>query len=109
MPIFQMTAGQGRAKLKCLWFNAAYLKDRFQPGQLVALYGKVEQDRSGELQLMQPQFEVISEAEDVVEGSSGDASERKIAESLEIGRIVPIYETAGQGKPHIAVVSPHHS
>ena len=98
MPIFQMTAGQGRAKLKCLWFNAAYLKDRFQPGQLVALYGKVEQDRSGELQLMQPQFEVISEAEDVVEGISGDASERKIAESLEIGRIVPIYETAGQGK-----------
>ena len=99
MPIFQMTAGQGRARLKCIWFNASYLKDRFQPGQVLALYGKVEQDRnSGELQLMQPQFEVISEAEDAVDGGSSDASERKIAESLEIGRIVPIYETAGQGK-----------
>jgi len=97
MPIFQMTAGQGRAKLKCIWFNASYLKDRFQPGQVLALYGKVEQDRSGELQLMQPQFEVISEAEDATDGNSTDA-ERKIAESLEIGRIVPIYETAGQGK-----------
>ncbi len=97
MPIFQMTAGQGRAKLKCIWFNASYLKDRFQPGQILALYGKVEQDRSGELQLMQPQFEVISEAEDATDGNSTDA-ERKIAESLEIGRIVPIYETAGQGK-----------
>jgi ATP-dependent DNA helicase RecG len=99
MPIFQMTAGQGRARLKCIWFNASYLKDRFQPGQVLALYGKVEQDRnSGELQLMQPQFEVIAEAEDGVEGNANDASERKIAESLEIGRIVPIYETAGQGK-----------
>jgi ATP-dependent DNA helicase RecG len=98
MPIFQMTAGQGRAKLKCIWFNATYLQDRFQPGQIVALYGKVEQDRSGELQLMQPQFEVISEAGDTAEGDATDLSERKIAESLEIGRIVPIYETAGQGK-----------
>src|SRR5215813_5235021 len=53
MPIFQMTAGQGRARLKCLWFHGAYLQGRFQPGQLVALYGKVEDDR-GELQIIQP-------------------------------------------------------
>jgi ATP-dependent DNA helicase RecG len=89
MPIFQMTAGQGRTRLKCMWFNATYLKDRFQPGQMVALYGKVEENR-GELQLMQPQFEILAEAD-------GDA-EQKAAESLEIGRIVPIYESAGQGK-----------
>src|SRR5271168_2327147 len=95
MPIFQMTAGQGRARLKCMWFNAAYLKDKFQPGQMVALYGKVEEGRDGELQLMQPQFEIISEAED---SADEDASDRKLAESLEIGRIVPIYETAGQGR-----------
>src|SRR5216110_304917 len=42
-PIFQMTAGQGRATLKCLWFHGAYLKDKFKPGQVVALYGKVEE------------------------------------------------------------------
>src|SRR5271167_3757262 len=40
MPIFQMTAGQGRARLKCMWFNAAYLRDKFKPGQMIALYGK---------------------------------------------------------------------
>src|SRR5271154_3088766 len=63
MPIFQMTAGQGRARLKCMWFNAAYLKDKFQPGQMVALYGKVEEDyRGGELQLTQPQFEIIGDS-----------------------------------------------
>src|SRR6202034_1452811 len=54
MPIFQLTVGQGRSRLKCIWFNAGYLQDRFQAGQMVALYGKVEQDsRSGELQIMQ--------------------------------------------------------
>src|SRR5208337_5207810 len=96
MPLFQMTAGQGRARLKCIWFNAAYLRDRFKPGQLLALYGKVEQDsRSGELQLVQPQFEVLDDASE--EGQAG-AAEKKIAASLEIGRIVPIYEAAGQGK-----------
>jgi len=89
MPIFQMTAGQGRTRLKCIWFNATYLEGKFQPGQMVALYGKVEDNR-GELQLVQPQFEIIGEGE-------GEA-EKKVAESLEIGRIVPIYESAGQGK-----------
>ena len=94
-PPFQMTAGQGRARLKCIWFNAAYLQDKFKPGQTVALYGKVETDyRGGELQLMQPQFEILDDASD----GSADSTERKVAASLEIGRIVPIYESAGQGR-----------
>ncbi|MGA9967702.1 MAG: ATP-dependent DNA helicase RecG [Terriglobales bacterium] len=96
MPIFQMTAGQGRTRLKCIWFNATYLRDKFKPGQIVALYGKVEQDyRGGELQLTQPQFEIIGEA---AEDGSADSPEQKLAASLEIGRIVPIYESAGQGR-----------
>jgi ATP-dependent DNA helicase RecG len=96
MPIFQMTAGQGRTRLKCIWFNATYLRDKFKPGQIVALYGKVEEDyRKGELQLTQPQFEIIGEAS---EDGSTDSAEQKLAASLEIGRIVPIYESAGQGR-----------
>ena len=94
MPIFQMTAGQGRARLKCLWFNAAYLKDKFKPGQMVALYGKVDVDKRGELQIVQPQVEFLGESSD--DGST-EAAEQKAAHSLEIGRIVPIYESAGQG------------
>src|ERR1700746_1845187 len=59
-PIFQMTAGQGRSRLKCIWFNAAYMRDRFKPGQMLALYGKVEEDMYGrELQLVQPQIEIL--------------------------------------------------
>jgi ATP-dependent DNA helicase RecG len=96
MPIFQMTAGQGRARLKCIWFHAAYLQDKFKPGQLVALYGKVDEDyRGGELQIVQPQFEILG---DSTEEDSGDATDHKVAASLEIGRIVPIYESAGQGR-----------
>jgi ATP-dependent DNA helicase RecG len=93
MPIFQMTAGQGRSRLKCTWFNGTYLRDRFKPGQLVALYGKVEEDLyGGELQLTQPQFEILGDPSDE------DGGEHKASSSLEVGRIVPIYESAGQGR-----------
>ncbi len=94
MPIFQMTAGQGRSRLKCTWFNATYLRDRFKPGQLVSLYGKVEEDRyGGSLQLMQPQFEILGDSSE-----ESDGADQKAAASLEVGRIVPIYESAGQGR-----------
>jgi ATP-dependent DNA helicase RecG len=92
MPIFQLTVGQGRSKLRCLWFHGTYLQDKFKPGQLIALYGKVEQDsRSGELQIVQPQFEMLGDA-------GTDGADDKAAASLEVGRIVPIYESAGQGR-----------
>jgi ATP-dependent DNA helicase RecG len=95
MPIFQLTVGQGRARLRCLWFHATYLQDKFKPGQMIALYGKVEEDpRRRELQIIQPQYEMLGEP-----GEGGDnGAEKKAAESLEIGRIVPIYESIGQGR-----------
>jgi ATP-dependent DNA helicase RecG len=68
------------------------MKDRFQPGQMLALYGKVEAGRNGELQLMQPQVEVLSE-----DGEPEEAGANLNA-SLEVGRIVPIYESAGAGR-----------
>jgi ATP-dependent DNA helicase RecG len=96
MPIFQLTVGQGRSRLRCLWFNATYLQDKFKPGQMIALYGKVEEDqRSRELQIVQPQFEVLGDPTD----SGEDGAEKKAAESLEIGRIVPIYEAIGRLTP----------
>ncbi len=91
MPIFEMTVGQGLHSIKCMWFNGTYLQDRFKLGQMVSLYGKLEPSRSsaGKLKMIQPQFEILPapnspEAEFVM---------------LEMGRIVPVYESLGGTTP----------
>lgn len=87
MPIFEMTVGQGLDTVKCMWFHGSYLKDRFKAGQMVALYGKLEASRStaGKFKMIQPQFEILPAA---------DSPEAEYV-SLEVGRIVPVYEFLG--------------
>ena len=88
MPLFEMTVGQGLDTVKCMWFRGAYLKDKFRTGQMVALYGKLEPSRSsaGKFKMIQPQFELLPM------DASGEDAELAM---LEIGRIVPVYETLG--------------
>src|SRR5579863_520288 len=63
---------------------------------MIALYGKVEEDqRTRELQIIQPQFELLGDPTD----SGENGAEKKAAQSLEIGRIVPIYEATGKLTP----------
>jgi ATP-dependent DNA helicase RecG len=84
-PIYEITLGQGRFAMKCLWFHAAYLEGKFHAGQTVAVYGKVEPSRStSNLKMIQPQFEILPDA-------SADAETRL----LEVGRITPVYESLG--------------
>ena len=85
MPIFELSVGQGLQAMKCMWFHGTYLKDRFRLGQMVALYGKVEGSRSGRgaVKMIQPQFEVLPD----------DPADE--ARMLEVGRIVPVYESLG--------------
>ena len=50
-----------RATLLAKWFHGGYLADVIQPGQKVALYGKVEFDSyTGELSMLHPEFEILS-------------------------------------------------
>jgi ATP-dependent DNA helicase RecG len=85
MPIFELTVGQGRLALKCIWFHGSYLDGKFHAGQTVALYGKVEPSRSSSnLKMIQPQFELLPDETD-------DAETRL----LEVGRITPVYESLG--------------
>ena len=85
MPLFELTVGQGRQALKCIWFNAPYLSGKFLAGQTVAVYGKVEPSRStSNLKMIQPQFEILPDA-------SADAE----TQMLEVGRITPVYESLG--------------
>ncbi|MFH1414015.1 MAG: ATP-dependent DNA helicase RecG [Candidatus Omnitrophota bacterium] len=78
--IVEIAVGDEGGKIHCVWFNQPYLKEYFKVGVSLVLYGKVEHygDR---LQINSPEFEIISDDQD---------------ESLNIGRIVPIY-TLPQG------------
>ena len=118
-PIFEMTVGIRQAAvpptepppilssppiletIKCLWFNGTYLRDRFQSGQTVALYGKLEGSRSGTApgapagstrwKMVQPTFEILPDA-----NATGEQAEFV---HLEMGRIVPVYESLGGTTP----------
>jgi ATP-dependent DNA helicase RecG len=122
-PIFEMTVGVRAPKagdsdeaamegllrpppavletVKCMWFNGAYLRDRFKPGQTIALYGKLEGSRSGNalgavpgatrFKMIQPTFEILPDA-----GAMGEDAEFT---TLEMGRIVPIYSSLGGTTP----------
>jgi ATP-dependent DNA helicase RecG len=63
------------SRLSCVWFNQPYLKQYLKPGVELILYGKVER-YAGKIQMTNPEFEVVSPEAD---------------ESLNIGRIVPVY------------------
>ena len=120
-PIFEMTIGveppapdsaeamegllrpppAGLQTIKCLWFNGTYLRDRFRPGQRIALYGKLDASRSGtatgaapgtaRFKMIQPTFEILPDA-------SAPADEAEFT-TLEMGRIVPVYESLGGTTP----------
>jgi ATP-dependent DNA helicase RecG len=84
-PLFELTVGQGRLALKCIWFNGSYLEGKFHAGQTVAVYGRVEPSRSTHsFKMIQPQFELLPDAR-------ADAETRL----LEVGRITPVYESLG--------------
>jgi ATP-dependent DNA helicase RecG len=87
MPLFEMTVGQGLNTVKAMWFRGGYLRDKFHVGQMVALYGRLEASRSsaGKFKMVQPQFEILPE--------HGDADAE--FSMLEVGRIVPVYESLG--------------
>ena len=90
MPIFEMTVGQGLSTMKAMWFRGAYLQDKFRPGQMLALYGKLEASRStgGQFKMIQPQIEILPGPDDPQD-----------TVLLEVGRIVPVYESLGGTTP----------
>lgn len=84
-PLFELTLGQARRAIKCIWFHGTYLDGKFHAGQTVAVYGKVEPSRSStNLKMVQPQFEILP-----------DESEDAETRLLEVGRLTPVYESLG--------------
>lgn len=90
--IYDLAARDASGMLRCLWFNAAYLERNkvFRPGQRVFFHGKAEADPYGaRIQMIQPQFEILAD-------DAGPAGE-----SLEVSRVVPIYESIGRLTPRV--------
>ncbi|MGD1100754.1 MAG: ATP-dependent DNA helicase RecG [Terriglobia bacterium] len=91
--IYDLAASDSSGMLRCKWFNAVYLEKNkvFHSGQQVFFYGKVDRDRygTGTMEIIQPQFEILPEEE----AEGGD--------SLEIGRVVPIYESIATLGPRV--------
>ena len=90
-PLFELTVGHGLHTLKAMWFGGAYLKDQFRLGEMIALYGKVEPSRStpGRFKMVQPNFEMLPAI----------TSDADAVTLLEVGRIVPVYESLGGTTP----------
>lgn len=82
--IFDLAARDESGTVRCKWFHSEYLAQRkiFKAGQKVIFYGKFEVDPygTGNLQVINPEFEIVDE-------------ELATADSLEMGRIVPVYES----------------
>lgn len=86
--LFDLAARDASGIVRCKWFNATYLEERriFKQGMRVIFYGKPEADPygHGNLQFINPQFEILGEEE-----------KERAHDSLEMGRIVPVYEAVG--------------
>jgi ATP-dependent DNA helicase RecG len=82
-PIFHVTVKDGSGSLHVRFFYGGYLEERLKEGQRLVLHGKPEVDpyRPGRIEMVNPQIELIGPAD------------RAPADSTEVGRIVPIYES----------------
>ncbi len=75
MHIVRVCLSDGKNLAWALWFNRWNLKNLFQPGMELALYGSLE-PRSPSSELINPEFEIL------------DGSDPR-----SVGRIVPVYST----------------
>lgn len=80
--ILNVTFTDGKAYLQVTWFNQAFRDRQLSPGAEVALSGKIERTK-GRLQMKSPAVDVL--------GSN--------AQSLDIGRVVPIHPSVGEVAP----------
>ena len=80
--IYHLLVQDDSGSLPCKFFHGGYLEGRLKPGQQLILHGKVEIDklRPARREMINPQIEVLTSEE---------------VDSIEMGRIVPIYEAVG--------------
>ncbi|HXT85573.1 MAG TPA: ATP-dependent DNA helicase RecG, partial [Verrucomicrobiae bacterium] len=82
--MFHLRVKDATGQLHLKFFHSAYLNGKFKAGQALVLHGKVTMDpnRPMRMEMINPEYEMVE---------AGDASE-----SVEMGRIVPVYEAIGE-------------
>lgn len=82
--IYHLLVQDDSGSLPCKFFHGGYLEGRLKPDHQLILHGKVEIDklRPARREMVNPQIEVLT-------------SEGEEVDSVEMGRIVPIYEAVG--------------
>jgi ATP-dependent DNA helicase RecG len=80
--IYHLLVQDDSGSLPCKFFHSGYLEGRLKPGMQLILHGRVEMDklRPARREMINPQIEVLAGEE---------------VDSVEMGRIVPIYEAVG--------------
>ncbi|MBN2653836.1 MAG: ATP-dependent DNA helicase RecG [Nitrospirae bacterium] len=77
--IFELTITDGQELMRIKWFNQAYLKKTFKPGQTAVFYGIVKTGFRGiGFEMQNPEYELIAEDDDETD-------------TIHTGRIVPVY------------------
>ena len=79
--ILEAVVSDDTGTIAATWFNMAFLRDRFKPGNEVLLFGKIHMHRY--LQIINPEFEFP--------GRDDDNETDKTPDPLASGRIVPMY------------------
>src|SRR5215207_899591 len=90
--LFSALVQDDSGQIQAVWPNQAFLKDVIKSQQRIVLFGKVEIWGSRGLQITDPEFEIVKDAD---QGSgSGDqgAASGEHDTQLHTGRIVPVYE-----------------
>ncbi len=97
--LFSALIQDDSGQVQAVWPNQAFLKDVIRSQQRIVLFGKVEVWGSRGLQITDPEFEIIREA-DEPKPSSPEALKPAV-DTLHTGRIVPVYERTGSVTPNM--------
>jgi len=87
--LFSALVQDPSGQIQAVWPNQAFLKDVIRSRQRIVLFGKVEIWGSRGLQITDPEFEIVKEAENTETTTEGTELQ------LHTGRIVPVYERTG--------------
>jgi ATP-dependent DNA helicase RecG len=87
--IFEMLVRDASGVAKVVYFNQPFMREVFHPGQQVVLFGKTELLGTHGIQIVNPQYEILSgsEAPDTID--------------IHMGRVVPVYEKIGSVKSKV--------